>query len=211
MFINYIFFRVVGNEMGDTHFRGRWRQSEQGAVPKPRGEEEKKDFSPLFGAKPSYFVNVSCSWDHPGQGVLICTPKSPHLGALFASLAPEINQPRPPRPCGVLMKRLIIYCFPCSASFLFRFAGIRETLERGKRQLLNVCVCYLPPWWGINCLLINERFRAGAELGLRGRRREKGRKSTALLQPWCFLGCQEGVKEPKAGWEGMVGRQREKS
>lgn len=38
------------------------------------------------------------------------------------------------------------------------------------------------------------------ELGLSERRREKqGRKSAVQLQPWGFLGCQEGVKEPKAG------------
>lgn len=45
-----------------------------------------------------------------------------------------------------------------------------------------------------------------SEPGLRGRGREKGRKSAALLQPRCFLGGQEGVKEPKAGWGGMVGK-----
>lgn len=55
--------------MQGPNFRARWRQSEQGPVLKPRGGEEKKDFSLHFGAKPSYFVNVSCSLDLPlGKG-----------------------------------------------------------------------------------------------------------------------------------------------
>lgn len=196
--------------MGDNHFRGDGDRVSR--VPKSKQEKEKKDFSPHFGTKPSHFINVPCSLDLPGQGVLTCTPKSPHLETLFASLAPEINQARPPRLCRVLMKRLIIHCFSCSASSLFRFAGIRETLERGKRQLLNVCVCYLPPWWGINCLLINEPFRAGHELGLRGGGERRGRKSAALLQPWCFLAAKKGLKSQKLDgegcWEGREGRGR---
>lgn len=80
MLINYI-FRVVGSEMGDTHFRVRCRQSEQGPVPKPRGEIEKKDFFTPFWGKTilfcKYFVFTRPSWTSgPHLHPKISTPRN---------------------------------------------------------------------------------------------------------------------------------------
>lgn len=92
----------------------------------------------------------------------------------------------------------------------------QRNTQAWKKAAIEHLYLVLPPWWGINCLLINEPFRAVPELGLRGRRREKAGGNQLLCSTCgCFLGCQEGVKEPQSWWcygmVVMVGRQRGKS
>lgn len=178
-----------------------------GPCPKAKGEENKKHFSPHVGAKPSNFINASWPLDLPGQGsphlhAKISTP--PNSFGLFGTRDKSGEASPPLRGVNEAFNHLL-FLLLC----LLFISVCRNQRNAGAWQKAAIeRLCVICPRDGE---LIAFWLMSPSEPGLRGGRREKGGKSAALLQPRCFLGCHEGVKEPKAGWGGMVGRQREKS